>query len=1037
MSSKVESTGGGTFSPALQDPVTPDSSDFSNDELKEPATGLYVGTEYLSSQDIIRLNKMLASTPTFTALKSSFATILIIGLVSAIMKSKMVNHESWMHKLLVHVLLYHTESMDQALAMVRGFSFDHSRLLSTISWLRQHSWNSHDIETFLGLCYTDLTRSTIESQLVKPMDEIQLAFLHYPVPWTQQESRLLHEYADDLDHVVHNLPCRSSSDIQTQIDEYVQPKSHINDKKLQKYLNLAICHDLTRNALTAIFPEYELSEVVAMARDSPEFKENELTSGEKVRMKELVKINATLDEIALQLPCRQTLFLVEKRKDYSCIGSRKTNFKSATEQLIYEAQWHMLTSGTSRGSRRARRDQPDLQELQQQATNVKKPKIKTEETAEKIQARLRNIELKRQQKEEKKRQMLEKRRLNKEIRQAQGYVPKPRSNKSLNDLLLGSTHFQSVMGDKKAVEVGQKRRRVKPGIYDEATELKTRPRQARKNEIKKMIKIQNQKPQKRERRSEEKIEKYTPERETPEQETPEQEDFVSPFDPTDINTDTLVPLHNRQLFVSEFYQQEPKCPDLNFCIGDSFEIMTAMDSKISYDEDLAYHIVKSHTKNYRSLPISFPSLMDNEKLNPINKVRLRFLLYPQHTELFVLGQPKSNELDPVYEIIKLMMIHWALYFSHSPVLKDLITSKYCKKLELSVEENDFGDFINIVDRWNLLMLELSPNTSAVEDIRKSGNIHLNGEIKKYLGPHETVLPLLKDLDLELFYLQTILENVSPSYQLISGVKQHSEFGIEVPDLLSTEMKALKPDNYNPAFFLRLQEKSDVSRFAIQQILLRVYSRVVSTDSRKLRSYKAFTAEVYGELLPSFTSEVLEKVKLMPNQKFYDLGSGVGNTTFQAALEFGAAVSGGCELMEHASKLTELQQGLMTKHLALFGLKELNLDFALLQSFVDNEKVRQSVLNCDVLIINNYLFDVNLNTSVGRLLYGLRPGTKIISLRNFIRPRYKACGDTVFDRLRVEKHEMSDFLSVSWTANKVPYYISTVEEKVLGEYLSEE
>lgn len=33
--------------------------------------------------------------------------------------------------------------------------------------------------------------------------------------------------------------------------------------------------------------------------------------------------------------------------------------------------------------------------------------------------------------------------------------------------------------------------------------------------------------------------------------------------------------------------------------------------------------------------------------------------------------------------------------------------------------------------------------------------------------------------------------------------------------------------------------------------------------------------------------------------------------------------------------------------------------------------------------------------------------------------------------------MSDVLSVSWTANKVPYYISTVEESILKEYLSKE
>ena len=79
----------------------------------------------------------------------------------------------------------------------------------------------------------------------------------------------------------------------------------------------------------------------------------------------------------------------------------------------------------------------------------------------------------------------------------------------------------------------------------------------------------------------------------------------------------------------------------------------------------------------------------------------------------------------------------------------------------------------------------------------------------------------------------------------------------------------------------------------------------------------------------------------------------------------------------------------------------------------------------------------MNDEVGKLLYGLRPGTKIVSLRNFISPRYRATFDTVFDFLSVEKHEMSDIMSVSWTANKVPYYISTVEETIPREYLSRE
>lgn len=114
---------------------------------------------------------------------------------------------------------------------------------------------------------------------------------------------------------------------------------------------------------------------------------------------------------------------------------------------------------------------------------------------------------------------------------------------------------------------------------------------------------------------------------------------------------------------------------------------------------------------------------------------------------------------------------------------------------------------------------------------------------------------------------------------------------------------------------------------------------------------------------------------------------------------------------------------------------LNITFALSQSFVNNNEVRKKCLNCDVILVNNYLFEFPLNVEVGKLLYGLKPGSKIISLKNFIPPRYKAGSEnTVLDYLKVEKFEMSDFYSVSWTANKVPYYISTVQRKILPDYL---
>ena len=101
------------------------------------------------------------------------------------------------------------------------------------------------------------------------------------------------------------------------------------------------------------------------------------------------------------------------------------------------------------------------------------------------------------------------------------------------------------------------------------------------------------------------------------------------------------------------------------------------------------------------------------------------------------------------------------------------------------------------------------------------------------------------------------------------------------------VNAVKPENYELNFFRHSKEQDEAHcRFCVQQILLRIYSRIVSTESRKLRSYKAFTAEVYGELLPSFTSEVLTKVNLATTAQILRFRFRSRKTTFQAALEFG-------------------------------------------------------------------------------------------------------------------------------------------------------
>lgn len=970
-------------------------------------------------------------------------------------------------------------------------------------------WSTKEFEDFYSLSFHDLTRDTLRQKFPKKnltdMKKFVSVFDSQRNNFNSGEITYLEQNSDaKISELMLHLPCRSKKSIYKALDDLNNPESEENPVLLQ-----LLQHDLTIDTIKENFPDEDIESIINDIKNHPEFDKDMFTKGEKELMNSFVHANKNVEECLKHFPVRDEKSIRRLHNESQYLSGRKVKFESPEERLAYEAKWTLIATGSSNSSRskRALKRSADFEEftkLEQEVAvkHIKKPKPElTEEELALRREKQEKARLARERKKEERRKLIELRKLEKK--------PKPKkqtTSNELKDLLTGAEYFQSTVGDRKQVQEGEKRKRVQPEHYEpeirhsnNPVKLKTTNRQAEKIRIKKelqrkaraekekelAIKSKNQIKQLNSKRKKQQLQKrskskipdddeiiaeikriYNMEAEQQQlDDSEEEEEFISPYDPPDITSDSFVKLNGRQLYVSDFYSEEPSIPQLEFVhieqndeddadskvksMSPGKSIMTAADDKILYEDNLALEIVTTHMRSYRDMPISFPPILDpvTKEINPLNIIKIRFLLYPEHTELFILASPKSNELDPVQEIAKLFMIQCSLYFSHSEVLKNIIMEDYCKKLENSIEENDFGEFMAVIDKWNQLVLNLSPNTSSSQKILESGE-DINSAPRYYLNEEEVKTPTVADLKLDTFYEEIMYESASPSFQPIEikfgdditvpdTNNEVSYDNVDIPTNISQVSRIIKPEGYNTDFFKRLQEKTDVSRYTIQQILLRIYSRVVSTDSRKLRSYKAFTAEVYGELLPSFTSEVLEKVNLLPGQKFYDLGSGVGNTTFQAALEFGASPSGGCEIMDHASYLTTLQTGLIQKHLSVLGLRKLDLDFELHSSFVNNEKVRQSCLECNVLIINNYLFDGPLNAEVGRLLVGLKPGTKIISLRSFISPRYRATFDTVFDFLRVEKHEMSDVLSVSWTANKVPYYISTVEESILKEYLSKE
>ncbi|CCK69418.1 histone methyltransferase DOT1 KNAG_0C03070 [Huiozyma naganishii CBS 8797] len=226
----------------------------------------------------------------------------------------------------------------------------------------------------------------------------------------------------------------------------------------------------------------------------------------------------------------------------------------------------------------------------------------------------------------------------------------------------------------------------------------------------------------------------------------------------------------------------------------------------------------------------------------------------------------------------------------------------------------------------------------------------------------------------------------------------------------------------------LRELTQIPQSFIHDFLHVVYTRSIHPQAFKLKKYKAFSNYVYGELLPTFLTDVYQRCNLNTNSVFLDLGSGVGNCVIQAALEHGCRTSAGCEIMEDASTLTELQYKELTNRCHFNGLNLKPVQFLLRQSFVDNEAVITLLRDCDVLLVNNFLFDSKLNKVVETLLENAKVGCKIISLKNLRSFGYTIDAnniDGVLNRLKVQKCTFKED-SVSWTHSGGDYYISTVQ-----------
>ncbi|CAF9908525.1 Nucleosomal histone H3-Lys79 methylase [Imshaugia aleurites] len=320
-------------------------------------------------------------------------------------------------------------------------------------------------------------------------------------------------------------------------------------------------------------------------------------------------------------------------------------------------------------------------------------------------------------------------------------------------------------------------------------------------------------------------------------------------------------------------------------------------------------------------------------------------------------------------------------------------------------------------------------------------IHLQYPSASQSEKYELVVPILNDdfkaLEDIREVMETIISNYLPGSEaakmqndstgLIRRLKRATErrAGNEYTDFVQEWNDTLVDLRKDGTISKTIDEWKRVDLKLLERILTQTYSRTVSPRVHTLRHYQNGTDNVYGELLPKFISLILKQdVKMKSDQIFVDLGSGVGNCVLQAALEVGCE-SWGCEMMDNACDLAELQEKEFNARCRLWGLSagDIHLERG---DFLKNPAILKILQKADVVLVNNQAFTPNLNEDLTNLFLDLKEGAKIVSLKSFVPHGHKITSKNLSAACnRLEVVQKTYFSAcVSWTETAGTYYIST-------------
>ncbi|TDL28959.1 DOT1-domain-containing protein [Rickenella mellea] len=226
---------------------------------------------------------------------------------------------------------------------------------------------------------------------------------------------------------------------------------------------------------------------------------------------------------------------------------------------------------------------------------------------------------------------------------------------------------------------------------------------------------------------------------------------------------------------------------------------------------------------------------------------------------------------------------------------------------------------------------------------------------------------------------------------------------------------------------KLWSTTGIPQKVMTRIIEETYQRSIGPNIAKLRQYSAFSSEVYGELMPAFTSDIVNATGLRPDALFVDLGCGVGNVVLQASLQTGCR-SFGIEIMPGPSSLAKGQLEQFKKRCRMWGVEAGEVE--LMQGdMTDCRRVDELLSQADVVLVNNFVFREELNAALRPKFLDLKEGAIVVSLKPFAPPTNQRLTErniddisAIFDVVRRPYHSGT----VSWSSGSGHYYIHRVD-----------